>query len=201
MRDKLLISLALPLLGSYGLFSQTKPNVLFIMTDQQSYNMMSCMGNQWLKTPNMDKMAIMGYRFDKTYCANPVCMPSRFSLLTGHYASEVGVKENTSDPRCSESDGYQITDGRYKYSIYELPGHPELLTDLQTNPGETINYAKERSYLDIKASLKKELMANLSKRGLTPLAENRTIKNLRTWEDEKKPNKEAKMKIKINVEE
>jgi len=89
VRDKLLISLALPLLGSY---------VLFIMTDQQSYNMMSCMGNQWLKTPNMDKMAIMGYRFDKTYCANPVCMPSRFSLLTGHYASEVGVKENTSDP-------------------------------------------------------------------------------------------------------
>jgi len=75
------------------------------------------------------------------------------------------------------------------------------LTDLQTNPGETINYAKERSYLDIKATLKKELMANLSKRGLTPLAENRTIKNLRTWEDEKKSNKEAKMKIKINVEE
>ncbi|MCX6327458.1 MAG: hypothetical protein NT144_12545 [Bacteroidia bacterium] len=45
MRGKLLISLALPLLGSNALFSQTKPNVLFIMTDQQSYNMMSCMGN------------------------------------------------------------------------------------------------------------------------------------------------------------
>ena len=76
--------------------AQDKPNVLFIMTDQQSYTMMSCMGNKRLHTPNMDKIAEMGYRFDKTYCANPVCMPSRFSLLTGHYASEVGVKENTS---------------------------------------------------------------------------------------------------------
>ncbi|MCX6326537.1 MAG: sulfatase-like hydrolase/transferase [Bacteroidia bacterium] len=73
-----------------------KPNVLFIMTDQQSYNMMSCMGNKWLSTPNMDKIANMGYRFEKTYCANPVSMTSRFSLLTGHYASEVGVKANTS---------------------------------------------------------------------------------------------------------
>jgi choline-sulfatase len=78
------------------LFPIRKPNILFIMTDQQMYKMMSCMGNQWLKTPHMDKIARKGYRFEKTYCANPVCMPSRFSLLTGHYASEVGVKENTS---------------------------------------------------------------------------------------------------------
>jgi choline-sulfatase len=86
---------------SFLAIAQDKPNVLFIMTDQQSYNMMSCMGNKWLQTPNMDKIAEMGYRFEKTYCANPVCMPSRFSLLTGHYASEVGVKENTNawDPK------------------------------------------------------------------------------------------------------
>jgi choline-sulfatase len=75
--------------------AQKKPNVLFIMTDQQTYRMMSCMGSKWLKTPNMDKIAAMGYRFEKAYTVNPVCMPSRFSILTGHYASEVGVKENT----------------------------------------------------------------------------------------------------------
>ena len=75
--------------------AKKKPNILYIMTDQQSYNMMSCMGNKWLSTPNMDSIAQRGYRFNKNYCSNPVCMPSRFSLLTGHYASEVGVKENT----------------------------------------------------------------------------------------------------------
>jgi len=96
MRNRILLAGMLLFLGSGMVFSQKKPNVLYIMTDQQTYNMMSCTGNPWLKTPNMDRIAAMGYRFDRNYCVNPVCMPSRFSLLTGHYASEVGVKENTS---------------------------------------------------------------------------------------------------------
>ena len=74
---------------------EKRPNILIITTDQQSYNMMSCMGNSWLQTPNMDRIAKAGYRFDRTYCVNPVCMPSRFSLYTGHYSTEAGIKENT----------------------------------------------------------------------------------------------------------
>jgi len=477
MNRKLLFSLVLIIGAGSSILAGTKPNVLFIMTDQQSYNMMSCMGNKWLSTPNMDRIASKGTRFDKTYCVNPVCMPSRFSLLTGHYASEVGVKENTSnfnaakvdeiiskdalgnifrkagyetfysgkthlygtkdvseygfkinntDPydgpaiyaeqflneigkdknsksfllflsflnphdicykagmdkrypeglpaanvretarllalqktllpetylkqippkatnpapingehpdmvsmdifprswnneqldlynwmyhRLTESvdfqigrvltalknagleentivvftsdhgdmngshglilknvlfeecqrvplifsgkgiksnfvdkstlvcngldfipticdlagieipkglhgislkplltgernnterkyivtedyNGFQITDGRYKYTIYELPGNPEILTDLQTNPGETINYAQDPACKETKAILKKELMANLSKRGLTPLAQDRTIENLRKLEKGKKGSKD-----------
>jgi len=95
VNSKAVMSIALSILGSSTVISQNKPNILFIMTDQQSYNMMSCMGNKWLSTPNMDWIAANGYRFEKNYCVNPVSMPSRFSLLTGHYASEVGVKENT----------------------------------------------------------------------------------------------------------
>jgi arylsulfatase A-like enzyme len=469
MNNKALLSLALSVIGTNALPSQEKPNVLLIMTDQQSYNFMSCMGNKWLRTPNMDRIASMGYRFERNYCVNPVSMPSRFSLFTGHYASEVGVKENTNtfkeqkvkeiiteyalgnifreagyrtlcsgkthlygtkdmteygfkindrDPydgpaiyaekvfdeygkgkkekpfflflsflnphdicfkagfdkrypdklskenasatkklldlkknlspeayrsqvppratninpitgelegmvemdiesrgwksaqwdlyswmycRLTESvdkqigrvldalekarledntiivftsdhgemngahglilknvlfeecqrvpfifagkgikknyadkttlvcngldfipticdltgiespkgitgislkpyltgqgqkparkfiitesyNGYQINDGRYKYSIYELPGHPEMLTDLAANPGETINFASDKFYSEIKAGLKKQLMDNLLKRGLTPLAEDRTIGNIRRKE-------------------
>jgi len=110
MTGKLLISLVLPLFSGNALFSQTKPNVLFIMTDQQAYYMMSCTGNKWLNTPNMDKIATIGNRFDKTYTVNPVCMPSRFSLLTGHYASEVGVKENTNAYKASKVKSV-VTDG------------------------------------------------------------------------------------------
>lgn len=470
------INIAILSIASVSALAQTKPNVLYIMTDQQSYNMMSCMGNKWLKTPNMDQLASTGYRFEKTYCANPVSMPSRFSLLTGHYASEVGVKENTSafnkekvleiaskdglgvvfrnagyetlysgkthlygtkdvaeygftinntDPydgpaiyaeqilpkigkekpfflflsfinphdicykagmdkrypndlpeanireterllafqktlkpeeyqkqippqptniqpingehpdmvsmdifprswnkdqsdlynwmyhRLTESvdaqigrvlaalkksglkentiivftsdhgdmngshglilknvlfeeaqrvpfifsgkgiktnvadnktltcngidliptlcdltavkynkeipgislkpyltgegktptrkyiftedyNGYQITDGRYKYTIYELAGYPEILTDLKVNPSETTNYATDKSYSKIKKTLKKELIANLTKRNLTPLVENRTIENLRKFEKVLKPKGKAK---------
>jgi arylsulfatase A-like enzyme len=469
MNNKAILSLALSVIGTNAMLPQEKPNVLFITTDQQSYNMMSCMGNKWLNTPNIDRIASEGYRFERNYCVNPVSMPSRFSLFTGHYASEVGVKENTAvyneqkvkeiisesalgtifrkagyrtlcsgkthlygtkdlteygfkinnrDPydgpaiyaeqvfdeygkrkkekpfflflsflnphdicykagidkrypdklskanaqatkklldlkrslsseafrsqvppratnigpitgeregmvemdiesrgwtssqwdlyswmyhRLTESvdrqigrvldalknagledntiivftsdhgemsgahglilknvlfeecqrvpfifagkgikknfadkttlvcngldfipticdlagiespkgltgislkpyltgqgpkpdrkfiitesyNGYQINDGRYKYSIYELPGHPEMLTDLATNPGETINYATNKSYSEIKAGLRKQLMYNLSKRGLTPLPEDRTISNIRKKE-------------------
>ncbi len=484
IKNKTILGIALSLAGGSTLLSQTKPNVLFVMTDQQTYTMMSCMGNKWLSTPNMDKIAQKGYRFEKTYVSNPVCMPSRFSLLTGHYASEVGVKENTSnynkakvseivskdalgvifrnagyetlysgkthlygtkdvseygfkinntDPydgpaiyaekvlaemgktrqdkpfllflsflnphdicykagmdkrypenlseanvretarilamqktlkpeeyhrqipprstnptpingelpdmvsmdvfprtwnndqldlynwmyhRLTESvdiqigrvltaleksgleentiivftsdhgdmngshglilknvmfeecqrvpfifagkgikpnytdhstlvcngidfipticdlvgiktperlpgislkpfltgqeqkpdrkyiftedyNGYQINDGRYKYTIYELPGYPEMLTDLQTNPGETINYSSDSAYRELKTMLKKELMANLSKRGLTPLPQDRTIENIRKLENAKN----AKNKSKVRAEE
>jgi len=97
MKNKSALLLVIILLHSTNiLFAQNKPNVLFIITDQQSYNMMSCMGNKWLSTPNMDRIASMGYRFERAYCSNPVCTPSRFSLMTGHYASEIGAKENTS---------------------------------------------------------------------------------------------------------
>ena len=89
-------------------------------------------------------------------------------------------------------NAYQINDGRYKYTIYELPGHPETLTDLETNPGETTDFAKDPSYAKIKDDLKKELMANLSKRGLTPLPEDRTIKAIRAAEEAGNPKKKAK---------
>jgi len=95
MKIKTVLNSALALLAGNSIIAQSKPNVLYIMTDQQSYNMMSCMGNKWLSTPNIDKIAKMGTRFEHTYCANPVSQPSRFSLLTGHYASEVGVKQNS----------------------------------------------------------------------------------------------------------
>lgn len=97
--QKIVIAFVFLFLGTTFLYSQSKekPNVLFIIADQLSYDMMSNMGNTWLKTPNMDKIAKMGYKFEKAYCVNPVCTPSRFSLLTGHYASEVGAKENTNE--------------------------------------------------------------------------------------------------------
>jgi choline-sulfatase len=88
------ISLALLSLAAVPSLAQQKPNVVFIMTDQQSYNMLSSYGNKWVKTPNMDKISRMGTRFDNTYCANPLSMPSRFALLTGHFSSEVGEKTN-----------------------------------------------------------------------------------------------------------
>lgn len=72
----------------------SKPNILIIMTDEQSYNMLSYMGNEYVRTPALDKLAKRGYTFGKTYVTDPVCQASRFSLQTGYYPSKVGIKEN-----------------------------------------------------------------------------------------------------------
>jgi len=70
-------------------FAQTseKPNIIYIFTDQQHAKMMSCAANPWLKTPAMDYIAENGVRFTRAYVTNPVCTPSRMSLMTGRFPS------------------------------------------------------------------------------------------------------------------
>lgn len=71
-----------------------RPNILFIITDQQNAGMMSCTGNKWLKTPAMDFLAQEGIRFEKAYCTNPVCVPSRISMATGMMPNRLGAINN-----------------------------------------------------------------------------------------------------------
>jgi len=71
-----------------------KPNILFIMTDQQSATMLSSAGNGYLKTPALDRIASSGVRFERAYASNPVCCPSRYSLQTGRMPSAIGMSEN-----------------------------------------------------------------------------------------------------------
>lgn len=76
-------------------FSQVeRPNILFIMTDQQSHNAWSAAGNPYLHTPAMDSLAARGTTFTETYCAYPVCSPSRSSIFTSRMPHETGVEVN-----------------------------------------------------------------------------------------------------------
>ncbi|MEI7534506.1 MAG: sulfatase-like hydrolase/transferase [Verrucomicrobiae bacterium] len=91
------LTLAALLLASLHLTAApAKPpvNILFIITDQQHAGMLSCAGNPYLKTPMVDSLAATGARFELAYCANPVCMPSRISMMTGVFPSRVGVETN-----------------------------------------------------------------------------------------------------------
>jgi len=124
MENKIILSVSLSIISSTLAISQDRPNILFIMTDQQSFNMMSCTGNKWLNTPNIDEIGEKGYRFDITYCANPVSMASRFSLLTGHYASEAGVKENTAN--YNEEKVLEIASGSSIGNIFKNAGYETL---------------------------------------------------------------------------
>ncbi len=84
-----------------------KPNILVIVTDQQHAGMMSCAGNPHLKTPAMDWLAAHGVRFERAYAANPVCVPSRFSLQTGCYPSVIGMRHNGDSKRTTPFPGLE----------------------------------------------------------------------------------------------
>ncbi|MCF8714718.1 arylsulfatase [Joostella atrarenae] len=66
------------------------PNILLIVTDDQGYGDMSCHGNPWLKTPNIDKLYQESTRLTDFH-VSPTCSPTRAALLTGHYANRTGV--------------------------------------------------------------------------------------------------------------
>ena len=67
-----------------------KPNVVFILTDDQGYGDLGCHGNDILQTPNLDHMYSESIRLTN-YHVGPTCAPTRAGLLTGHYANSTGV--------------------------------------------------------------------------------------------------------------
>ncbi len=74
--------------------SASLPNVLIITTDQQSVDAMSALGNEWVKTPNLDSLAAQGVYFRRSYTVYPLCSPARASLHTGRPPHEIGVDHN-----------------------------------------------------------------------------------------------------------
>jgi len=86
--------LLLSLLLSYHAEAKKKPNLLFIMTDQQRYDALSIAGNAVLKTPNLDRLAKQGAIFKNAYTPCAVCAPARSSILTGTTVENNGMKTN-----------------------------------------------------------------------------------------------------------
>jgi len=67
-----------------------RPNIIFLLSDDQRYNAMGCMGNSAIKTPNMDKLAAEGMVFDNHYNTTAICMASRACIMTGMYEHKTG---------------------------------------------------------------------------------------------------------------
>ncbi len=88
MKKKLLILISL--ISFFCSLRAEKLNVLFIITDDQGYGDLSCNGNPYLKTPNIDKLASESYRLTN-YHTGTTCAPTRSGLMTGKYCNSVGV--------------------------------------------------------------------------------------------------------------
>ena len=70
---------------------KTRPNVLFLISDDLTYTALSCYGNTICQTPNIDRLAQQGTRFTRAFCQGTYCGPSRASFMSGYYPHATGV--------------------------------------------------------------------------------------------------------------
>lgn len=113
-----------------ALSAQNRPNIIYIMTDQQSAAAMSCAGTAEVKTPNMDRLAAHGVRFENAYCGMPLSGPTRSAMFTGYMPSEIGTIENgiaIPDSLQEHTLGSLMTEGGY-YCAYAGKWHANTVS-------------------------------------------------------------------------
>src|SRR5918997_6497978 len=95
--------------------AEQAPNILFIMSDYHAAHALSCYGSRINVTPNLDRIAAGGMRFDNCFCTNAICTPSRASILTGTYNHVNGATtlvtpldgRQVTFPKLMQAAGYQ----------------------------------------------------------------------------------------------
>ena len=93
--NKNLLWAMMPLMSACsGQQEAQKPNIIYIMCDDLGYNDLACYGQQYINTPNLDRMAGEGMRFTQAYAGSPVSAPSRASFMTGQHTGHTEVRGN-----------------------------------------------------------------------------------------------------------
>ena len=125
MKNKKTIAITIPILavGSVAVFAiqealkpeNKRPNIILIVTDDHGYQAMSCYGSKLIQTPNIDRIANEGMRFDNCYVSNSISGPSRACILTGKMSHINGFTDNSKTfdgdqmtfPKLLHESGYQ----------------------------------------------------------------------------------------------
>jgi uncharacterized sulfatase len=113
-----------------------QPNIVFFFTDQQRWDTCGCYGQRLDVTPNLDRMAAEGVRFERAYTCQPVCGPARSCLQTGKFATETGCFTNgRSLPRDEETIAHWMKAAGYEVGYI---GKWHLASDLRGVSAERI---------------------------------------------------------------
>src|SRR5574344_1790925 len=112
----LLSTFGLLAMGAHSLQAQTRYNIVYIMTDDHTVQMMSCYDHRYIETPNLDRIARDGVRFTESFVANSLSGPSRACMITGKHSHANGFTDNTTCvfdgsqqtmPKLLQKAGYQ----------------------------------------------------------------------------------------------
>jgi arylsulfatase A-like enzyme len=118
-----------------------KPNVLFIAIDDLRDWVGYLHHNEQSKTPNIDRLAKMGTAFTRSYCAAPVCNPSRAALMSGMRPSTTGVYNNNNDWRLAISEDKPLTTA-FRNAGYFVCGAGKIYHGSYERPSEWDDYLK-----------------------------------------------------------
>ena len=120
--------------------SQEHPNIIIIMTDDQSPKTISAYGGELNNsTPNIDRIAEEGVIFDNSFCANSICQPSRATIITGKHSNKNNVTGNvtfdfdatqTTMPRILKDNGYSTA----VFGKWHLPTYPDTEKGRKNTP-------------------------------------------------------------------
>src|SRR5688572_19430499 len=87
-------SLILLLLVCSSAIAQQQPNIIYIMSDDHDNDAISAYNKSLIKTPNIDRLAKEGMKFNKAFVGNSICSPVRATVMTGQHSHKNGVKDN-----------------------------------------------------------------------------------------------------------
>lgn len=150
-----------------------KLNVLLILSDDHSYPHVGCYGNSDIKTPNLDRFAAQGMRFDRAYVTTPQCVPSRASIFTGRSAVAINMtrfsaplpRDVKTYPEALRAAGWftgvagrtyhmdgagTSAESREIIAKYRLASFPDRFDFVKTAGGNDISLAQFREFLDAK---------------------------------------------------
>lgn len=143
-------------------------NLVFILSDEHNKAMTGCYGHPVVQTPNLDRLAENGVRFDNAYCNCPICVPSRASLATGQYVHQIGLWDNSAPYTGTPSSwghrlaeqGYRVTTiGKLHYrNEQDDTGFPDQRIPLHVMDGIGDIYSLIRDELRPRASSREKIV-------------------------------------------
>jgi N-sulfoglucosamine sulfohydrolase len=159
--------------------AEVKPNVLLILSDDHSYPHVGCYGNKDIITPNLDRFAAEGMRFDRAYVTCPQCVPSRASIFTGRSPVDIAMsrfsaplpREIKTYPEALRAAGWFTGVAGRTYHMdgavtgmppetqavfdkFKLVTFPDRLDYVKVGSGSEAQFAQFRDFLDRKPAAK-----------------------------------------------